>query len=63
MFGLKIRVIVAIALLVIITFMTGLTFSAWVDGNADGNELLLLIGGLIVSFSTVLFVTYSPPKH
>ena len=59
MFGLKLRVIAATLLLMAITFTTSVTFFGWIDGKADGNELLLLIGGLIVSFSTFLFVTHS----
>lgn len=59
MFGLELRVVAATALLLAITFTTSVTFFGWLDGKADGNELLLLIGGLIVSFSAFLFVTQS----
>lgn len=57
MFGLEFKVIAATALLMAITFTTSVTFFGWLDGKADGSELLLLIGGLIVSFSAFLFVT------
>ena len=57
MFGVEFKVIAATALLLAITFTTSVTFSGWLDGKADGSELLLLIGGLIVSFSAFLFVT------
>lgn len=59
MFGLKLKVIAAALLLMTITFTTSVTFFGWIDGKADGSELLLLIGGLIISFSTFLFVMQS----